>query len=39
MEKRIKEVRLTEVRALEDEKMIVEGYAVVFDNETDLGYF
>lgn len=39
MEKRIKEVRLTEVRALEDEKMIVEGYAVVFENETDLGYF
>ena len=39
MEKRVKEVRLTEVRALEDEKMIVEGYAVVFDNETDLGYF
>ena len=39
MEKRIKEVRLTEVRALEDEKMIVEGYAVVFDSVTDLGYF
>lgn len=39
MEKRVKEVRLTEVRALEDEKMIVEGYAVVFDNVTDLGYF
>lgn len=39
MEKRVKEVRLTEVRALEDDRMIVEGYAVVFDNETDLGYF
>ena len=39
MEKRVKEVRLTEVRALEDEKMIVEGYAVVFDSVTDLGYF
>lgn len=33
MEKAIKEVRLTEVRALEDEKeMIVEGYAVIFDS-------
>ena len=39
MEKRVKEVRLTEVRALEDERMIVEGYAVVFDSVTDLGYF
>ena len=39
MEKRIKEKRLTEVRALEDtDKMIVEGYAVVFDSITDLGY-
>ena len=32
MEKAIKEVRLTELRALEDEKMVVEGYAVVFEN-------
>ena len=32
MEKAIKEVRLTELRALEDEKMVVEGYAVVFQN-------
>lgn len=41
MEKKIKEVRLREVRALEDvkeEKMIVEGYAIVFDEPTDLGY-
>lgn len=41
MEKKVKEVRLREVRALEDvqeEKMIVEGYAIVFDEPTDLGY-
>lgn len=40
MEKRVKEVRLKEVRALEEEtdRMIVEGYAIVFDEPTDLGY-
>ena len=38
MEKKIKEVRLSEVRASEDEKMIIEGYAVVFNEPTDLGY-
>ena len=39
MEKAVKERRLTELRALEnDEKMIVEGYAVVFDSTTDLGW-
>lgn len=38
MEKAIKELRLTELRALNDEKMIVEGYAVVFDSVTDLGW-
>lgn len=33
-----KEVRLKEVRAIEDsENMIVEGYAIVFDEPTDLG--
>lgn len=32
MEKAIKEIRLTELRALDEEKMVVEGYAVVFDN-------
>ena len=40
MEKKIKEVRLKELRALDDvqeEKMIVEGYAIVFDEPTDLG--
>lgn len=39
-EKKIKEVRLKEIRALENEpeKMIVEGYAIVFDEPTDLGY-
>ncbi len=39
MEKAIKERRLTDLRALNNEdKMIVEGYAVVFDSITDLGY-
>lgn len=41
MEKKIKEVRLKEIRALEDEpneNMIVEGYAIVFDEPTDLGF-
>lgn len=39
MEKAIKELRLSEVRALEEEeKMIVEGYAVVFESVTDLGW-
>lgn len=40
MEKKIKEVRLKEVRALEDaenEAMKIEGYAIVFDEPTDLG--
>lgn len=39
MEKRVKEVRLREVRALEDaERMIIEGYAIVFDEPTDIGF-
>lgn len=40
MEKKIKEVRLKELRAIDEqpEKMIVEGYAIVFDEPTDLGY-
>lgn len=41
MERRTKEVRLKELRAIEDaepEKMIVEGYAIVFDEPTDIGY-
>lgn len=38
MEKAIKEVRVKELRALEDEEMTVEGYAVVYDNVTDLGW-
>lgn len=39
MEKAIKEVRLSEVRTLEEnEKMVVEGYAVVFESITDLGW-
>lgn len=39
MEKRDKEVRLKELRAVEEpDKMIVEGYAVVFDEPTDIGF-
>lgn len=38
MEKAIKEVRLAEMRAAEEEGMIVEGYAAVFDSVTDLGW-
>ena len=38
MEKKAKEVRLREVRAVEEpEKMRIEGYAIVFDEPTDLG--
>ena len=39
MEKRIKENRYVELRAIEDsEDMIIEGYAAVFNQETDLGW-
>ena len=38
MEKAIKEIRLVDMRASEDEGMIVEGYAAVFDIVTDLGW-
>ena len=41
MEKAIKEIRLAEVRATENSEsneMIVEGYAVVFNQITDLGW-
>ena len=40
MEKRVKEKLIAEVRALDEDsdKMIVEGYAVVFESMTDLGY-
>ena len=41
MEKKIKEVRVRELRAIdnqEEERMIVEGYAIVFNEPTDLGY-
>ena len=46
MEQRIKEIRLKEIRAAEElpgenneaERMIVEGYAIVFDEPTDIGY-
>lgn len=34
----MKEIRLVEMRALEDNGMVVEGYATVFDSVTDLGY-
>ncbi len=39
MEKSIKEKRITEVRTLDNtDKMIVEGYAVIFDSIADLGW-
>lgn len=38
MEKAIKEIRLAEMRALDSEDMIIEGYAAVFNQETDLGW-
>lgn len=38
MEKTIKELRVRELRALDDDKMIVEGYAAVFEEVTDLGW-
>ncbi len=38
MEKAIKEIRLVDMRASEDEGMVVEGYAAVFDSVTDLGW-
>lgn len=36
MEKRIKEIRVTELKAADE--MIVEGYAATFNDVTDLGY-
>lgn len=38
MEKAIKEIRISELRAMEDEEMIIEGYAIVFDSPADLGW-
>lgn len=40
MEKAIKEMRISELRALQEEndEMIIEGYAAVFEVETDLGW-
>lgn len=40
MEKAIKEMRISELRALQEEsdEMIIEGYAAVFEQETDLGW-
>lgn len=38
MEKAVKEIRLVNMRALDEEVMTVEGYAAVFDTVTDLGW-
>lgn len=35
----MKEIRMVEMRAVESDEMIVEGYASVFDSVTDLGYY
>lgn len=34
----MKEVRMLQMRAAEDEEMTIEGYAAVFNEETDLGW-
>mgnify|MGYP001624019376 FL=1 len=41
MEKALKEYRLSEVRALDtnENEMIIEGYAAVFDEITDMGWY
>ena len=40
LEKAIKETRISELRALQEDsdEMIIEGYAAVFETETDLGW-
>ena len=38
MEKAVKEIRLVDMRALDEDGMIVEGYAAVFDIVTNLGW-
>lgn len=38
MEKAVKEIRLVDMRASEEEGMVVEGYAAVFDTVTNLGW-
>lgn len=38
MEKTIKEIRMAEMRSVDDDEMIIEGYAAVFETETDLGW-
>lgn len=38
MKKAVKEIRLVDMRALDEEVMSVEGYAAVFDTTTDLGW-
>lgn len=38
MEKAVKEIRLVDMRATDEEGMIVEGYAAVFDTVTNLGW-
>lgn len=38
-ETRKKEIRLVEMRAVEGEEMVVEGYAAVFDQVTDIGWY
>jgi HK97 family phage prohead protease len=40
MEKAIKEIRLSEVRTSDKEdEMIIEGYAIVYGKETDMGWY
>lgn len=39
MEKAIKEIRMAEMRSVDDEDMVIEGYAAVFNQETDMGWY
>lgn len=39
MEKAIKEIRMAEMRSVDDNEMIIEGYAAVFNQETDMGWY
>lgn len=39
MKNKKKEIRLLELRAVENEEMVIEGYAMVFGSVTDLGYY
>lgn len=39
MEKAIKEIRIANMRSVDDNEMTIEGYAAVFNQETDMGWY